>query len=114
MHDLIDFGEVIRGWLGVSVEPISATATLDGKHQALAVVEVAADSPARKAGVQVGDVITHIDGELVQDGRLTMHRIAMLKPGDAVAISVQRNRQSLELNAVIGVLNQSSGPATSR
>ena len=114
MHDLIDFGEVIRGWLGVSVEPISATATLEGKHQALSVVEVAADSPAQKAGMQVGDVITHIDGELVQDGRLTMHRIAMLKPGEAVSISVQRNRQSLELHAVIGVLNQSSGPAKSR
>jgi serine protease DegS len=114
MHDLINYGEVIRGWLGVSVEPISATATLDGKHQALSVVEVAAGSPAQKAGMQTGDVITHIDGELVQDGRLTMHQIAMLKPGEAVAISVQRNRQSLELYAVIGVLNQSGGPAKSR
>jgi hypothetical protein len=38
----------------------------------------------------------------------------MLKPGEAVAISVQRNRQSLELYAVIGVLNQSGGPAKSR
>jgi serine protease DegS len=114
MRDLIDFGEVIRGWLGVSVEPIGETATSGGKHQALAVVDVAADSPAQKAGVQVGDVITHIDGEAVQDGRLTVHRIAMLKPGDSVAISVQRNQQSLELSAVVGVLNQSTGPATSR
>ncbi len=114
MQDLIDFGEVIRGWLGVSVEPIGATATSGGKHQALAVVDVAADSPAQKAGVQVGDIITHIDGEAVQDGRLTVHRIAMLKPGESVAISVQRNQQSLELSAVVGVLNQSTGPATGR
>ncbi len=77
-------------------------------------VEVAADSPAQKAGVQVGDIITHIDGEAVQDGRLTMHRIAMLKPGDTVAISLQRNQQSLELSAVVGVLNQSTGSETSR
>ncbi len=113
MQDLIDFGEVIRGWLGVSVEPIGATTTAGGKRQTLAVVEVAADSPAQKAGVLVGDIITHIDGEAVRDGRLTMHRIALLKPGDAVAISVQRNRQSLELSAVVGVLNHSSGPAAS-
>jgi len=111
MQDLIDYGEVIRGWLGVSVEPLGATKTTGGKRQTLAVVEVAANSPAERAGVQVGDIITDIDGETVQDGRLTMHRIALLKPGDAVAISVQRNGQSLELSAVVGVLNHSAAPA---
>ncbi len=114
MQDLIDFGEVIRGWLGVSVEPIGATTTMGGKYQTLAVVEVALDSPAQKAGVQVGDIITDIDGEAVQDGRLTMHRIAMLKPGDNVAISLQRNRQSVELTAVVGALNHSAGPEGGR
>ena len=77
-------------------------------------ITLAAGSPAQKAGVQVGDIITHINGDAVQDARLTMHRIAMLKPGEAVNISVQRNRQSLELHAVIGVLKQSSGPAKRR
>lgn len=114
MQDLIDYGEVIRGWLGVSVEPIDATTTAGGKHQALAVVDVALNSPAQKAGVQVGDIITHIDEEVVQDGRLTMHRIAMLKPGDTIAISLQRNRQSLELSAIVGALNQSASPEPSR
>jgi serine protease DegS len=114
MRDLIDFGEVIRGWLGVSVEPIGANSTMGGKRQTLAVVEVAMDSPAQKAGLQVGDVITHIDGEAVQDGRLTMHRIAMLRPGDTVAISAQRNRQSVELNAVVGMLIQSTDPGANR
>jgi serine protease DegS len=111
MQDLIDYGEVIRGWLGVSVEPIGTVAPSGTKQQSLAVVEVAPDSPAQKAGVQVGDIITRIDGESVKDGRLTMHRIAMLRPGDTVAISLSRNRQSLELNAVVGVLNQSTTTA---
>lgn len=114
MHDLINYGEVIRGWLGVSVEPIAANQGLGIKQQALVVVEVATDSPAQKAGVQAGDMITQIDGKTVQDGRLTMHRIAMLKPGDSVAISLQRNRQSLEVNAVVGALNQSTDPGANR
>jgi serine protease DegS len=114
MHDLINYGEVIRGWLGVSVEPIAANQALGIKQQALVVVEVATDSPAQKAGVQAGDMITQIDGKTVQDGRLTMHRIAMLKPGDSVAISLQRNRQSLEVNAVVGALNQSTDPGANR
>jgi hypothetical protein len=45
---------------------------------------------------------------------LTVHRIAMLKPGESVSISVQRNRQSIELNAIVGVLNQSGEPTSLR
>jgi serine protease DegS len=112
MQDLIDYGEVIRGWLGVSVEPIGTVPSGETTSRALGVVAVAADSPAQKAGLQLGDIITHIDGEPVKDGRLTMHRIALLRPGDTVAISVQRNQQSFELRAVVGVLRQSSGQAT--
>jgi serine protease DegS len=110
MRDLIDYGEVIRGWLGVSVEPIGATPSSGDRNQQLSVIEVAADGPAQKAGVQVGDIITNINGEPVQDGRLTMHRIAMLRPGEEVSIELQRNRQSLELHAVVGALNHSTAP----
>ncbi len=108
MQDLIDYGRVIRGWLGVSVEPIGAVEGDTASGQALAVVEVAANSPAQKAGVMPGDLITHIDGEPVRDGRLTMHRIALLRPGDTVDIAIRRDLQSMELRAIVGVLNQST------
>lgn len=102
MEDLIQYGSVIRGWLGVSAEPVA----MNQQGQALLVASVDPDSPAQKAGMQAGDLITHINNEPVRDARLTSHRIAMLKPGDSVDISVQRERQSLELQAVMGVLNQ--------
>ena len=109
MQDLIDYGEVIRGWLGVSVELVGVPRG-DGKSgQGLVVVEVANNSPAQKAGVMPGDLITHIDGEPVQDGRVTMQRIALLRPGDSVEIAVLREQQSMELRAIVGVLNQSGG-----
>lgn len=111
MQDLINFGEVIRGWLGVSVEPVGIFNTASQTQPALAVQAVTPRSPAAKAGVQVGDLITHIDGEAVLDGRRTMLQIARLRPGDTIDISVQRERQSLELRAVVGVLTQSAGPA---
>lgn len=110
MEDLIAYGEVIRGWLGVSVEPIGGILPSGESSQALEVVAVAPDSPAQKAGVRVDDIITHINGERVQDGRLTMHQIARLRPGDAIKISVQRKNQSLDLRAVVGALNQSINP----
>ncbi|MCB1687544.1 MAG: trypsin-like peptidase domain-containing protein [Halioglobus sp.] len=114
MQDLINYGEVIRGWLGVSVEPVVAMPPSGGRYQRLSVVEVAPGSPAQKAGVQVGDIITYINGEPVEDGRLTMHRIAMLRPGETISIALQRNRQSLELTAVVGALNHSIMPGTRR
>lgn len=110
MKDLIAYGEVIRGWLGVSVEPIGATPAFGDRDQQLSVIEVTPDGPAQRAGVEVGDVITSINGEHVRDGRLTMHRIAMLRPGESVAIELQRNQQSLELTAMVGALNHSTAP----
>ena len=107
MQDLIDYGEVIRGWLGVSVEVVGVPRGDGESGQALAVVEVAPDSPAQKAGVMSGDLITHIDGEPVRDGRMTMQRIALLRPGDSVDIAILRGKQSLELRAIVDALNQS-------
>jgi serine protease DegS len=109
MQDLIDYGEVIRGWLGVSVEVVGVPSADGESSQALAVVDVAQDSPAQKAGVMPGDLITHIDGEPVRDGRMTMQRIALLRPGDSVDIILLREQQSLELRAIVGALNQSRG-----
>ncbi|MDH4039259.1 MAG: trypsin-like peptidase domain-containing protein [Gammaproteobacteria bacterium] len=109
MQDLIDYGEVIRGWLGVSVEPVGIRQA-DGKTgQALAVVEVATNGPAQRAGVMPGDLITHIDGEPVKDGRLTMHRIALLRPGDSVDIALLRGQQKMDLRAVVGAITQAGG-----
>ena len=105
---------MIRGWLGVSVEP-TPLFNDDGKAlPALSVVAVAANSPAARAGLEAGDVITHINGEPVRDGRTTMHSIARLRPGDTVEVSVRRERQSLELRATVGVLAQSTGAAPVR
>jgi serine protease DegS len=112
MRDLINYGEVIRGWLGVSVEPRVLRDGDGPAREALLVVAVAEGSPAQKAGLQRGDLITHIEGEPVEDGRHTMHRIAMLRPGDTVGVSVQREQQSLELRAIVGIRSQSANPGS--
>lgn len=107
MRDLIDYGEVIRGWLGVQVEPLLGQNANGLTSQALMVIAVADEGPAQRAGIMPGDVITHIDNEAVRDVRLTMHRIALLRPGESVGITVLRNTQSIDLKAVVGTLTQS-------
>ncbi len=107
MQDLIDYGEVIRGWLGVQVEPRQ---TIEGAAQVLLVTDVAPDSPAERAGVRPGDIITHIDNELVVDGRRTKNQIAFLRPGDSIEVTVRRDNQTLDLKGIVGTLKESPAP----
>lgn len=92
------------GWLGVQVEP---RRLLESNGQALLVTGVTPDSPAARAGVRPGDLITHIDNELVVDARQTKNRIAFLRPGDTIEVTVQRDNQSLDLKGIVGTLRES-------
>jgi len=114
MGDLIEYGQVIRGWLGVQVEPrfLQRDDAPDG--QSLVVTDVADGGPADRAGLQAGDVITHFNQEPVEDVRRTMYDIAMLRPGDRLLITATRNGQTLDLRAVVGAQTQSPGQARAK
>jgi len=102
MQDLVNYGTVVRGWLGVSVE-LLIDRDADGKpRQALVVSGLAEDGPAARAGVEIGDIITAINTEPVDDGRLAMHYIARLRPGEVIDIRVERSGTGLDLRAVVG------------
>lgn len=65
----------------------------------LLVSKVEVDSPASKAGVKVGDVITRVDGEPVTDSSDIANALSDKKKGDAVTIVVVRNKRTLNLSA---------------
>jgi serine protease DegS len=100
MNDLIRFGRVIRGWLGIQVEQLPPEASATG--QQLLVRAVAPEGPAERAGLRAGDIITHFDDEPIDDLRLSMYEVSLLRPGDRLPITVQRDGATLELSAVIG------------
>ncbi len=100
MDDLIRFGRVIRGWLGVQVEQIPVPGQSPG--QQLLVRGVAPDGPAERAGLQAGDIITHFGDTPIDDVRLSMYEVSLLRPGDRLPITVERDGSTIDLNAVIG------------
>ncbi|MDG1064652.1 MAG: trypsin-like peptidase domain-containing protein [Luminiphilus sp.] len=104
MQDLVNYGTVVRGWLGVSVELLQSPETIAQQQQVLLVSGLAEDGPAARAGLQVGDVISAINGNTVNDGRITMHQIARFRPGEIVDIEVARGREQemIPLQAVVG------------
>ena len=104
MRDLVNYGTVVRGWLGVSVELLQTPETIAQQQQVLLVSGLAEDGPAARAGLRLGDVISAINGNTVNDGRITMHQIARFRPGEIVDIEVARGRQQepVQLQAVVG------------
>lgn len=105
MDDLIEHGRVIRGYLGVTVQDMTPSlAQTFGMEQVRGgvVTEVVADSPAHRSGLQPGDVLVGIDGEVMADGYEAMNRIAGMKPADNVTLNVIRNRKSRDITVEIG------------
>src|SRR5438067_4358745 len=91
---LKDKGYVTRGWLGVQIQPVT-TGIADSlgmkKAQGALVDEPQADSPAAKAGLKSGDVITAVNGATVKDARQLARTIGMMPPKSSVKLDVLRN-----------------------
>lgn len=109
LQDIIDYGAVVRGWLGVAVELVLAASNTGQPQVRLMVSGVAPDGPAQRAGIQVGDFIVAMEGEPVVDGAVAMRQIARLRPGERVDVALQRGDQSLTVTAIVGTRNAISG-----
>jgi serine protease Do len=98
-------GRVIRGWLGVSVvaitEDTKETFEVDEAKGAW-IYTVEDDSPADKAKLQKYDVITAVDGEPVEDSNDLTFRIAEIKPGTRVDMTIVREGKERQVEVKIG------------
>ena len=101
-EDIIEYGEVRRGVLGVTImEVTSELASEKGLDEIAGVyVESAVDgSAADKAGIRGGDVIMEVNGNAVNSTGELQEQISRNHPGDEVEIIIQRNGRSVELTA---------------
>ena len=102
MESLTKEGRVVRGFLGVTIQDVTPALAKEFnlKNAAGAVVaDVMPKSPADKAGLKSGDVITQFDGKAVVDSRRLRFQVAQTTPGTTVPVKVLRDGkvQTLEV-----------------
>ena len=106
MQAIIEHGRVVRGWLGVEVQPLTADlaeAFQVAPGSGLLISGLYREGPAWQAGLKPGDVILRIDGETAVAGRQAMNQVARARPGDTVTIEVLRDGKLLSVEAAVGV-----------
>jgi Do/DeqQ family serine protease len=105
MHSLITEGKVVRGYLGVIPQPVTADMVdlmnlPDTKGTLIG--DVAKDTPAEKAGIERGDVIVEFDGKKIESTEQFRLLAADTKPGTKVPVTVIRDGKRKELKVTMG------------
>jgi serine protease Do len=104
---LKDKGTVTRGWIGVQIQPVTAeiAESLGVKRSEGALVaEPQAGSPAAKAGILSGDVITDVNGHAVKDARDLAKQIGAMAPGNTAKLTIWRKGEEKTLSLTLAEL----------
>jgi serine protease Do len=94
VEDISKFGSVQRGYLGVGISEVDGEKVKSYKlkvYEGVRIENFAEESAAREAGMKVGDVITKIDGHVIESVAQLQEAIAQHKPGDKVTVSLNRD-----------------------
>jgi serine protease DegS len=105
MQELIDHGQVIRGWIGVETQPLTEDLARSfgvGKDAGVLISGVYRRGPAANADILPGDILTHMNGQKITDGRAAMNQVADIEPGTDLPVKLLREGQSIERTIRVG------------
>ncbi len=104
MEDLLEYGEVQRGMLGVTISPLTSRRA---EEKGLSIIQgayienVAENSAAEEAGLQAGDVILAIDDKTIRNPSELIEAVGRKRPGDGVVVRYYRNGRERESEAIL-------------
>jgi len=105
MDSIIKHGKVIRGWLGVSIQnltPDLAKSLGIKETEGALIAGVENSSPADKAGLKRGDLITEMNGKKITDATALRNVVASMAPGAKADIKIIRSGKELTITAALG------------
>ncbi len=104
MRQIVESGRVVRGWLGIEAQDLTAqTAASLGidATQGVVVTGLLRDGPAYQAGIQPGDVLTRLDGDPIENTRWVLDRVTRQPPGAQVRIEGLRSGSPFDVKATV-------------
>ncbi len=116
MEQIVDHGKVIRGYLGVGIQPVDPDmAKVFGlSHGGGALIaDVSPNGPAAKAGVERGDIVLELNGQAVNGPEELSVRISELAPGTVAHLKVFRSGQAKDMDVMLGEYLE-KGPAAAQ
>lgn len=100
VEEFVRTGSISRSFLGIRYSTISRDlALINGVPQGVLIREVVAGSPAEKAGILVGDIMTKIDGQIITSEIKVGEVIQKKKVGENISLEVWRDGSTLNINA---------------
>lgn len=106
---LIEHGNVTRGYLGVTIQDLTAELAKSfglNDTKGVLVSQVMPDTPAEKAGMKQGDVIVSLDGKPVDTSASLRNEVAMTVPGTAIKVGVIRDGKKMTLNVKVEKMSE--------
>ena len=105
MDQIVKTGKVVRGFMGAQIQDVTPDLArafkLKGPNGAV-LTNIESGTPADRAGLQAGDVVTAVNGEPVADSNSLRLRISRTAPGTAVKLTVQRAEGPKEVTVTLG------------
>lgn len=115
--ELMQNGSVVRGWLGVQIQPVTPDIAealgLDDARGAI-VSESQDDSPASRAGIRSGDIIRSVDGKSIRGPRELARVIAAYDPEARVEVGLFRDGNAESVEVTLGTLPVASNASLQR
>ncbi len=105
MRQLVEFGEVKRGRLGVQMQnltPDLAKAFNIEEQQGAVISKITKGSPADKAGLEVGDIVTTVNGRPVNDAATIRTTVGLMRVGEKINMNIIRNGKPRNITLVLG------------
>jgi serine protease Do len=103
MEELIRSGEVVRGWIGILVDPVTddlARRLGLRKAEGVMVTRLYRGSPAHRAGILPDDVILEINGRKVESAGHLRNAVAQTKGGETLRLKIFRRGREAEVRVV--------------
>lgn len=108
VESIIEKGYISKAYIGVAVVDVSPETQSYGLPQGAAVRSIAEDGPAAKAGLQVADIITAINGTAITGSSDLVEAVGAASVGDVLTLTVYRQGNTLEITVTVGEQIQSA------